>query len=55
MEWIFRYLRGTSKAFLCYGNDRPLLVGYTDADITGNLITRSISGFVITFVGGVVS
>ncbi|XP_059663524.1 early nodulin-like protein 2 [Cornus florida] len=45
-----RYLRGTSHLRLGLGNGQPLLVGYTDADMTGDVDTRkSTSGYLITF------
>ena len=56
MKWIFRYLRGTSKLSLCYGSGKPLLEGYTDADMAGDLDNRkSTSGYVFTFSGGAIS
>ena len=51
-----RYLRGTSSWRLGFGNEKPLLVGYTDADMAGDVDTRkSTSGFLITFAGGAVA
>lgn len=47
MKWTLRYLRGTSKACLCYESNKLLLVGYTYADIADM--------FVITFACGTVS
>jgi len=56
VKWIMRYLRGTSSLRLCFGNEKPLLVGYTDADMAGDVDTRkSTSGFLITFAGGAVA
>ena len=56
MEWIFRYLRGNSKSCLSFGNSKPVLEGYTDADMAGDLNDRkSILGFLFTLAGGVVS
>lgn len=56
VKWIFRYLRGTSKLCLCFGDDKPVLVGYTDADMAGDIDSRkSTSGYLITFAGGAVS
>lgn len=56
VKWIFRYLRGTSKLSLCYGGDKPILQGYTDADMAGDLDNRkSTSGYVFTFSGGAIS
>ena len=56
VEWILRYLRGTSKVCLCFGSGEPMLDGYTDSDMAGDVDSRkSISGFIMTFAGGVVS
>ena len=56
VKWILRYLRGTSKFCLCFGDSNPVLVGYTDADMAGDVDTRrSTSGYLITFSGGAVS
>ena len=56
VKWILRYLRGTSKTCLCFGTDKPVLVGCTDADMVGYVDSRkSTSGYLITFSGGVVS
>lgn len=56
IKWILRYLRGTSDLRLCFGNGKIELVGYTDADMAGDLNTRkSSSGYMIYFAGGAVS
>ena len=56
VKWILRYLRGTSKICLRFGDDKPVLCGYTDADMAGDVDTRkSISRYMMTFTGGVVS
>ncbi|CAN0898839.1 Retrovirus-related Pol polyprotein from transposon TNT 1-94 [Linum grandiflorum] len=56
VKWIFRYLRGTSKLSLCYGAVKPILEGYTDADMAGDFDSRkSTSGYVFTFSGGAIS
>ena len=56
MKWILGYLRGTSRVCLCFGSGEPILDGYTDADMAGNVDTRkSTSGFLMTFAGGGVS
>lgn len=48
VKWILRYLRGTSKMCLCFGNGKPLLEGYTDADMAGDVDSRkSTSGYLI--------
>lgn len=56
MEWILRYLRGTAKQSLCFGNENQSLIGHVDADMAGDVDSiKSTSGYLITFVGGVVS
>ena len=32
VKWIFRYLRGNSKLCLTFGDSKPVLEGYVDAD-----------------------
>ena len=32
MKWIFKYLRGSSKLFLTFGDYKLVLKGYVDAD-----------------------
>ena len=55
MKWILRYLRGTTCLRLCFGGDKPTLVGYTDSDMGGDIDSRrSTSGYVIKFARGVV-
>jgi hypothetical protein len=56
IKWILRYLRGTSSLCLCFGNGKPVLDGYTDADMAGDLDWRkSTSGYLMTFGRGAVS
>ena len=56
VKWIFRYLRGTSKLCLCFGKGKPVLGGYIDADMAGDLDGRkSTSSYLFTFVGGAIS
>ena len=56
VKWIFRYLRRTSKLRLSFGRGKLVLEGYTDVDMAGDLDGRkSTSGYLFTFVGGVVS
>ncbi|GKB83650.1 putative RNA-directed DNA polymerase [Tanacetum coccineum] len=56
VKWIFRYLRGTSKLGITFGNGKPMLVGFTDSDMAGNKDNmKSTSGYLITFAGGAVS
>ncbi|KAL6514292.1 hypothetical protein OROMI_034346 [Orobanche minor] len=41
---------------LCYGGDKPVMEGYTNSDMAGDLDGRkSTSGFLFTFTGGPVS
>ncbi|KAK1681900.1 hypothetical protein QYE76_042748 [Lolium multiflorum] len=55
VQWIFRYLRGTSKACLKFGKTGEGLVGYVDSDFAADLDKRrSLTGYVFT-VGGCVS
>nr|KYP66486.1 Retrovirus-related Pol polyprotein from transposon TNT 1-94 [Cajanus cajan] len=56
VKWILRYLRGTSKLCLRFGGAKPILEGYTDADMAGDLDDRkSTSGYIFTFSGGAIS
>ena len=56
VKWILRYLHSTSKMCLSFGNANPVLVGYTDADMAGDVDSRkSTLGYLITFAGGAVS
>ncbi|KAM2380536.1 hypothetical protein EV1_040838 [Malus domestica] len=56
VKWILRYLKGTSKMCLCFGGSKPILEGFTDADMGGDLDGRkSTSGYLFTFAGGAVS
>ena len=56
VQWIFRYLRGTSSACLQFGRSRDGLVGYVDSDFAGDLDRRrSLTGYVFTIGGCAVS
>lgn len=56
VKWILRYLRGTAKRSLCFGNGDQMLIGYSDSDMAGDVDSRkSTSGYLITFAGGAVS
>ena len=56
MKWIFRYLRSSSKLCLTFGDSKPVLKGYVDADWAGDLDGRkSTSGYLFTFAGRAVS
>ncbi|RVW40113.1 Retrovirus-related Pol polyprotein from transposon TNT 1-94 [Vitis vinifera] len=50
VEWILRYLMDTSKTCLCFGTNKPVLVGCIDADMAGDVDSRkSTSAYLITF------
>ncbi|KAD2392997.1 hypothetical protein E3N88_39974 [Mikania micrantha] len=56
VKWILRYLRGTSKFGLSFGDGEPMLVGYTDSDMEGNKDNmKSTSGYLMTYARGTVS
>ena len=56
VKQILRYLRGTSKAWLCFSGDKPVLQVYTNADITGDIDSKkSVSGYLLTFTWGAIS
>ena len=56
VKWIFRYLKGTSSVCFLFGSSKPLLEGYTNSDMSADVDTsRSMSGYVMTYVGGAVS
>ena len=56
VKWILRYLRGTAKRCLCFGNEDLMLLGYTDTNMAGDMDSRkSTSGYLITFARGDVS
>ncbi|RVX03365.1 Retrovirus-related Pol polyprotein from transposon TNT 1-94 [Vitis vinifera] len=42
VKWILKYLRGTSKTCLCFGIDKPMLLGCTDVDMLDMLIPESL-------------
>ncbi|KAL3835280.1 hypothetical protein ACJIZ3_003671 [Penstemon smallii] len=56
VKWIMRYLRGSSDLRLCFGSEKPTLIGYTDSDMAGDIDSRkSTSGYLVSFAGGAVS
>jgi ATP-binding cassette subfamily B (MDR/TAP) protein 1 len=56
VQWVFRYLRRTSKARLQFGHSKIGLVGYVDSDYAGDLDKRrSLTGYVFTIGGCAVS
>ena len=56
VKWILRYLRGTPSVCIRYGSGKPVLEGFTDFDMSGDVDSRrSTSGNVMTYAGGAVS
>ena len=56
VKWIMRYLRGTSKLKLTFGNGKLVLVCYTNSHMAMDVDNRrSTSGYLMTFLGGAVS
>ena len=56
IQWIFRYLRGTSNACLQFGKSENGFIGYVDSDYAGDLDKRrSLTGYVFTVGGCAVS
>ena len=56
VKWILRYLICTFKVCLCFRSSEPVLDGYTNSNIAGDVDSKkSILGFLMTFIGGVVS
>ncbi|XP_015948903.1 uncharacterized protein LOC107473830 [Arachis duranensis] len=52
VKWIMRYFKGTTNLSLSFGGEKPLLVGFTDADMAGDIDSRnSTSGYLVKFVG----
>ena len=41
---------------LCFGDGKPMLDGFTDSDMAGDIDSRkSTSGYLMTFAGGAVA
>lgn len=56
MKWVMRDLCGLSNLRLTLGCKKPVLFGYTDSDLVEHLDGRkSTSGYMVTFIGGVVA
>ena len=56
VKWILRYLIGTSKLCLCFDNSKPVLEGFTYADMARDLDGRKFTwGYLFTFAGGAIS
>ena len=56
IKWILRYLRGTVNMMLCFSDDKPTVVGYSDLDMAGDIDSKkSTSSYMIKFEGGAVT
>ncbi|RDX90095.1 hypothetical protein CR513_28079, partial [Mucuna pruriens] len=56
VKWILGYLHGTCDLRLCFGGDKPMLVGYSNSDMVEDIDSKkSTLGYLIKFVGGVVT
>ena len=52
VKWIIRFLRGSSDECLCFGASNPILKGYRNSTMTGNLDKRKFTtGYLFTFKG----
>lgn len=50
MQWILMYHRASSDKCLCFGALDPILKGYTDVDMAGDLNNRKFTtGYLFTF------
>ena len=56
MKWLLRYLTGTSNTSLCYNNDKIVLQGSVDANVSGDVdSSKSTSGYIYTIDGTTLS
>lgn len=56
VKWAMRYLCGLWNLKLTLGCKKPMFIGYKNLDLAGSLEgQKSTSGYMITFVGGVVA
>lgn len=56
MKWVIRYLCGLLNLKLTLGCKKPILVGYTDLDLSESLDDRKYtSGYMVTFSREVVT
>ena len=52
VQWIFRYLHGSSDICLYFGGMRDGVIGYVDSDFAGDLDKRrSLTGYAFTIRG----
>ena len=52
VNWILRYLRGTTNQALCFGGSNIALQGYVDADMVGDRDNRRSTTTYVFNVGG---
>ena len=56
VKWIFRYLRDTFKACLCFDGNKFVLQVYTNLNMAEDIdFKKSLSGYLPIFVGGAIS
>ena len=56
MKWILRYMKDSSRMCLYFGGPKPILEGYADAEMAGDLDSKkSTCGFLFTFARGIAS
>ncbi|KAG8472495.1 hypothetical protein CXB51_034177 [Gossypium anomalum] len=56
VQWILRYLRGTTDVYLQFGKTEDGVIGYVDANFAGDLDKRrSLTGYVFTIGGCAIS
>ncbi|KAG8477010.1 hypothetical protein CXB51_030151 [Gossypium anomalum] len=56
VQWVLRYLRGTTDVCLQFGRTKDGVIGYVDADFVGDLDRRrSLTGYVFTIGGCAIS
>jgi hypothetical protein len=56
VNWILKYLRGTTTHALCFGGSDTFLQGYVDSDMASDKGSRrSTTGYVFTIGGTIVS
>ena len=52
LQWILRYLRGTTSHALCFGGPNIVLQGYIDADMAGDQDNRRITIWYVFIMDG---
>ena len=52
VQWILRYLRGTTSHSLCFGGSNIVLHGYVDSYMEGDKDSRRITTGYVFNIGG---